>query len=54
MAVCEQLQMQEAYLYKGYPESKDTTRVGGEGKSPQTIPLTDLTSLPAISICFCI
>jgi hypothetical protein len=40
--------------YEGYPESKDTTRVGGEGKSLQTIPLTAQTSLPAISICFCI
>jgi hypothetical protein len=26
--------------------------VGGEGTSPQTIPLTAQTSLPAISICF--
>jgi hypothetical protein len=40
--------------YDGYPESKDTTRMGGEGKSPQTIPLIAQTSLPAISICFCI
>jgi hypothetical protein len=41
-------------MYEGYPESKDTTQVGGEGKSPQTIPLTAQTSLPVISICFCI
>jgi hypothetical protein len=41
-------------MYEGYPESKDTTRVGGEGQSPQTIPLTAQTFLPAISICFCI
>jgi hypothetical protein len=40
--------------YEGYPESKDTTRVGGEEKSPQTIPLTAQTSLAAISICFSI
>jgi hypothetical protein len=30
-------------MYEGYPESKGTTRVGGEGKSPQTIPLTAQT-----------
>jgi hypothetical protein len=40
--------------YEGYPESKDSTRVEGEEKSLQTIPLTAQTSLPAISICFCI
>jgi hypothetical protein len=32
-------------MYEVYPESKDTRRVGGEGNSPQTIPLTAQTSL---------
>lgn len=49
---------QTRVTYEGYPEIKDTKRLGGERESPlcmfYTIPLTVQTSLPEISICFAV